>query len=132
MTLKIKPNYLRIVDLVALCRCANKHIVIVRRFSDDRLEYERHSVTDPTRGVVITSIISNNVGAVESHYERVMSVRDLRRQEELRKEAAKLEAKRQHEEKSSEARESTLIQVDDRKSQPDKETKRTPKNALRC
>ena len=77
--------YLSIVEFIALCRSANKNVIIVRRFDDDRLEYERHSITDPTRGVVITSIISNNVGAAESHYERVMSVRDFRRQEELRK-----------------------------------------------
>ena len=53
-----------------------------------------------------------------------MSVRDLRRQEELRKETAKLETKRQHEEKSREAQESTLMQEDDRKRRPDKETKK--------
>ena len=85
--------YLSTVELITLCRCAITNVVIVRRFSDYRLECERHSVTDPTRGVVITSIISNNVGAVESHYERVMSVRDLRRQEKLRKETANIDAK---------------------------------------
>ena len=55
---------------------------------DNHLEYERHYIADPARPVVITSIIANNVGAVRSHFERVMSVADVCRQRELREAAA--------------------------------------------
>ena len=70
----------------------------MRRLEND-LEYERHYIADPAQPVVITSIIANNVGAVRSHFERVMSVADVCRQRELLEEAA-AESKRETEELS--------------------------------
>ena len=70
----------------------------MRRLGND-LEYERHYIADPAQPVVITSIIANNVGAVRSHFERVMSVADVCRQYRLREEAA-VESKREAEELS--------------------------------
>ena len=81
----------------------------------------RHSITDPTRSTIITSIISNDVGAARSHFERVMSVMELRRQEELRQAAAELKTKLQLEEKSREAREKSLMQCEDRPKQKKKD-----------
>ena len=60
-----------------LCKCAKVNIVIVRRLGS-RLEYERHSVTSPNERTIITSIISNDRGAVRSHFERVVSVSEVR------------------------------------------------------
>ena len=79
--------YLSTVELLALCKCAKQNVIIVRRINNN-LEYERHYIADPEAPVVITSIIGNNVGAVRSHFERVMSVADVCRQRELREEAA--------------------------------------------
>ena len=74
--------YLCTVEILALCKCAGQNVIIVRRLGN-ALEYDRHFIADPTRPVVLTSIITNNVGAVRSHFERVISVADVRRQHEF-------------------------------------------------
>ena len=88
--------YLSTVELLALCKSAKQNVITVRRINNN-LEYERHYIADPEALVVITSIIGNNVGAVRSHFERVMSVADVCRQRELLEEAI-AESKRETEE----------------------------------
>ena len=77
-TESVTDYYLSTVELLALCKCAKQNVIIVRRLDDD-LEYDRHYIADPAQPIVITSIIANNVSVVRSHFERVMSVADMRR-----------------------------------------------------
>ena len=44
---------------------------------DNQLHYERHYIADVTQPVIITSIITNNVGIVRSHFERVRTRSDV-------------------------------------------------------
>ena len=50
----------------------------------NHLHYERHYIADATRPIIKTSIITNNVGAVRSHFERVITVADAFPQREVR------------------------------------------------
>ena len=60
------------LELLALCKCAKVNVIIVQRL-DHTLVYERHSITEPNKPTLITSIISNRRGNVRSHFERVVS-----------------------------------------------------------
>ena len=117
--------YLSTVELIALCKCTNRNVIIVRRFADEHLEYERHSITDPTRPTVVTSIISNNIGAVRSHFERVMTVTDLSRQNELRDAAASSAAKRAGDKEDLETRDDKRLRGEDKESRLGKEERRS-------